>query len=175
MTLCVLGIDPGSVRTGYGIILFGSGQPKLIASGCITTRSSTPFPQRLHTIYKGLCAAIASAEVPPNEAAIESVFVGRNAPTALKLGQARGVAILAAVEAGLPVHEYRPTEVKKAVAGSGRADKEQVRALVGAQLRHRFTGHDDETDALAVALCHGFGAPMRARMSQLKAPAGRRR
>ena len=175
MTLCVLGIDPGSVRTGYGIVLFGTGQPRLIASGCIKTRSSTPFPERLHIIYKGLCEAVAKAEHAPTEAAIESVFVGRNAPTALKLGQARGVAILAAVEAGLPVHEYRPTEVKKAVAGSGRADKEQVRALVGAQLRHQFRGHDDETDALAVALCHGFGAPMRARMSQLQLPRGGRR
>ena len=99
MTLCVLGIDPGSVRTGYGIVAFGSGSPRLVASGCISTKSSMAFPQRLKVIYRGLCEAIASADPAPTEAAIESVFVGRNAPTAIKLGQARGVAILAAVEA----------------------------------------------------------------------------
>ncbi|MEM1231947.1 MAG: crossover junction endodeoxyribonuclease RuvC [Pseudomonadota bacterium] len=150
----VLGIDPGSVRTGYGLIeVGGRGAARYLASGCVRPRSGD-FPERLAEIYRGVHALI--AEHRPQAFAIEEVFLARNPQSALKLGQARGVAIAAAVAHGLPVAEYAPRRVKLAVVGTGAASKAQVqhmvRVLLG--LSEQAALGSDSADALAIALTH---------------------
>lgn len=147
----ILGIDPGSRVTGFGVIETGGRKPAYIASGCV--RSEDPdLAQRLRTIFEGLRAVI--AEHRPDEAVIENVFVKHNVESALKLGQARGAAICAMVVQGLPVHEYTPTQIKQSVVGTGAADKEQVRHMVCALLKLRGAPRLDASDALACALSH---------------------
>jgi crossover junction endodeoxyribonuclease RuvC len=149
----VLGIDPGTLATGYGILLCTGRDTTLIACGVITNAGGTPLPLRLRTIHEGLREVIRTHR--PQECAVESAFYGRNAQSALKLGQARGAALLAAVEEDLPVAEYAPREVKKAVVGVGGASKEQVRSMVRSLLRLPGTRMGfDTSDAIAVALCH---------------------
>ena len=147
----ILGIDPGSRRTGYGVIDCTGATPRYIASGCIVTQGGDLAP-RLGTIYYGVTEVIASYQ--PNQVAIESVFLARNANSALKLGQARGVAIAAAVAADLPVAEYAAREVKLAVVGTGKAAKEQVQHMVQVLLELSGRPQADAADALAIALCH---------------------
>lgn len=147
----ILGVDPGSRTTGYGLIDIGQGQLRYLASGCIDTRSGT-FAERLAAIYRGVSEVI--AEHAPGEVAVEEVFFARNPQSALKLGQARGVAIAAAVNADLAVHEYAPRAVKQAVSGSGRATKAQVAYMVRTLLSLSATPQADAADALAVAICH---------------------
>ena len=147
----VLGIDPGSRRTGYGIV-DAEGSGRLVAEGTLHLGRSTALPERLGRIHQGIEALI--AEHQPDDAAFEQVFVHRNADTALKLGHARGAALTACVHAGLPVAEYAPARIKQAVAGSGRADKGQVGYMVRALLRLRTNPAEDAADALAAALCH---------------------
>jgi crossover junction endodeoxyribonuclease RuvC len=163
VTGVVFGIDPGSVITGYGAVREEAGKLICVDAGVVKTPSGQPFPQRIGTIYRELCAAI--ARVGPDEAAVESVFHAK----------ARGVAILAAVEAGLPIHEYPPAKVKRAVAGGGRADKRQVRMMVETLLGQRFDLPDDATDALAVAICHLHAAPLAEKLSAAEAVAQMRR
>ncbi len=151
----VLGIDPGSVRTGYGIIDVSERGSALayIASGCIKPQADG-FPERLAEIYRGVFALI--EQYQPNAFAIEDVFLARNPQSALKLGQARGVAIAAAVAHELGVAEYAAKRVKLAVVGTGRASKEQVQHMVAAILGlppQRRLG-SDSADALALAICH---------------------
>lgn len=150
----MLGIDPGSLVTGYGVIDGDRDQVRYVASGGIRTKSSDPLPERLKTIYDGLTRVI--REYGPGEAAVENIFNARNAQSALKLGHARGVALLAVVNAGIPVAEYLPTVVKKAVVGSGHADKEQVERTVEMILGHLCRKGYDASDALAVAICHFY-------------------
>ncbi|MEM1436018.1 MAG: crossover junction endodeoxyribonuclease RuvC [Pseudomonadota bacterium] len=149
---CVLGIDPGSVRTGYGLIDLSTGrQPSYRASGCIRPGAST-FPERLAEIYQGVVAVI--EEYDPAVLAIEEVFMARNPQSALKLGQARGVAIAAAVAAGLPIYEYAARKVKQTVVGTGSASKEQVQHMVQSLLALSARPPSDSADALALAICH---------------------
>ena len=121
----IFGIDPGSVRTGYGCVEADGRRVRLVTCGAITARTDDEFPQRLARIHRELSSAIESCH--PDSVAVESVFHASNVHSALKLGHARGVAILAAFEAGCPVVEYAPAEIKRAVVGYGRAEKHQVR------------------------------------------------
>jgi crossover junction endodeoxyribonuclease RuvC len=147
----ILGIDPGSRITGFGIIEIQRRQAVYIGSGCIRMQSKS-MPSRLAEIYTGLNQIIEQYE--PTVSAIEQVFMYRNAASALKLGQARGVAIVACVQGGLLVHEYAPTQIKLAVVGKGHADKTQVQHMVKVLLSLSNTPQADAADALAVALCH---------------------
>jgi crossover junction endodeoxyribonuclease RuvC len=149
----VLGIDPGTLVTGFGVVARRNGRVMMVEFGTITNSPREPLPQRLKRIYSGLCGLI--DRVRPDQCAIESAFYGKNAQSALKLGHARGVAILAAVERDIPTAEYSPREVKKAVVGTGSASKEQVRFMVKALLGARDSSMLlDASDAVAIALCH---------------------
>ncbi|MEQ1909313.1 MAG: crossover junction endodeoxyribonuclease RuvC [Vicinamibacterales bacterium] len=149
----IFGIDPGSDRTGYGCVETDGSRHRIIASGAIKTAASASFPEKLLQIHTGLAALL--GECRPDSVAIENLFYSNNARSALKLGHARGVAMLAAVELGLPVAEYTPAEVKRAVVGYGRAEKHQVQHMVKLilGLDEAPTPHD-ASDALAVAICH---------------------
>ncbi|MDN5937414.1 MAG: crossover junction endodeoxyribonuclease RuvC, partial [Salinisphaera sp.] len=147
----ILGIDPGSVITGYGIVaVCAPNQPTLIIAGCIRQPAESPFPERLARIYHGITAVI--REHRPTEMVVEDVFMARNPASALKLGQARGAAICAGAAAGLPVAEYTPAKVKQALVGRGRADKQQVEYMVRLLLGAKEQLQADAADALAVAL-----------------------
>ena len=149
----ILGIDPGSRVTGYGLVDVGARKPRYVASGCIRLREAS-LQLRLQTLYQSvqtLCD-----QYQPQYAAIEQVFVGRGADAALKLGHARGVAMLGLANAGLDVQEYAARRVKQAVAGSGAADKTQVQSMVCRLLSLEKTPPEDAADALAVALCCAF-------------------
>lgn len=147
----ILGIDPGSRITGFGVIEIQRHRPKFLACGCIRIRSD-PFPQRLQEIFQGVNEVI--AEYQPSILSIEQVFMAHNVASALKLGQARGAAIVACVSQGLTVFEYAPTQIKQAVTGQGHADKVQVQHMIKALLNLSATPQADAADALAVALCH---------------------
>ncbi len=147
----VLGIDPGSRVTGYGLVESSKVGFVYIESGCIRPRKG-PFLERLGEIYHGVDELI--RQHAPSEVAIEEVFLASNPASALKLGQARGAAIAAAVAHGLPVSEYAARRVKQAVVGTGRAGKEQVQHMVRVLLTLPGTPSADAADALAIAICH---------------------
>lgn len=147
----ILGIDPGSRVTGFGIIDSDGRHSIHRVSGCIRTESKD-FNSRLGEIFQGLSELIAQER--PQEVAVEQVFVAANPSSALKLGHARGAAVTAAVAAGLPVYEYSPREVKQALVGTGAADKEQVQHMVRLLLNIDRKLALDQSDALGVALCH---------------------
>jgi len=147
----ILGIDPGSRVTGFGLINAVGARCEYITSGCIRTGGGE-LPDRLKVIFESITTLI--EQYVPQEFAIEQVFMGRNADSALKLGQARGAAILAATLQDLPVHEYAPRSVKQAVAGTGAAGKEQVQHMVQRLLKLPGLPQTDAADALAIALCH---------------------
>ena len=149
----IFGIDPGSDRTGYGCVETDGSRHRLVTSGVIRTPTAATFPEKLLSIHTGLATLI--GECQPDCVAIENLFHAVNARSALKLGHARGVAMLAAVEAGLPIAEYTPAEVKRSVVGYGRAEKHQVQRMVTLILGLAVvpTPHD-ASDALAVAICH---------------------
>lgn len=148
----ILGVDPGSRITGYGVVEMHGDGLRYVASGCIDAREGSDFPARLATIYRGVEEIIATHA--PNELAIEEAFFARNPQSALKLGQARGVAIAAAVAAELSVEEYAARTVKQALVGSGSASKAQVAYMVRALLALDAEPAADAADALAVAICH---------------------
>ena len=149
----VLGIDCGSERTGYGVIESDGVDHAIVVSGVIRTRTKSPFEQRLFEIGSGLRRLI--GEYAPQMAAVEGVFYAANVRTALKLAHVRGVALLAIAEAGLPMAEYSPLEIKTSVVGYGRAEKRQVQLMVQSLLRLAETiASEDASDALAVAICH---------------------
>ena len=147
----VLGIDPGSRRTGYGLLAVRDRSVGYVASGCIKAEIGD-MPQRLGIIYRGVSELI--DQFNPTELAIEEVFLAKNASSALKLGQARGVAIAAAVAGELPVHEYAAKRVKQSLVGTGRGSKEQVAHMVRILLKLPGEPQADAADALAIALCH---------------------
>ena len=147
----VLGIDPGSRRTGYGLLAVRERSVEYVASGCIKAEVGD-MPQRLGIIYRGVSELI--DQFNPTELAIEEVFLAKNASSALKLGQARGVAIAAAVVEELPVHEYAARRVKQSLVGTGRGSKEQVAHMVRILLKLPGAPQADAADALAIALCH---------------------
>jgi len=149
----ILGIDPGSESTGYGIIETDGSRHTAVTYGAIRTNSSSPFHQRLLKIHSGLRELLAAQKV--DVVAIEEVFYAANVQSALKLGHARGVALLAAAESGVPVFEYSPLEIKSGIVGYGRAEKAQVQEMVRFLLRlESVPAPDDAADALAVAICH---------------------
>lgn len=149
--MLILGIDPGSITLGYGIIHIQKNTAHYIASGCIKV-GKQEWPQRLRQIYVDLTAII--QHYKPQQVAIEKIFVHKNVAGALKLGQARGAAIVAAASQDLVIAEYTAREVKQAVVGYGNADKTQVQHMIKAILRLNDVPQSDAADALAVALCH---------------------
>lgn len=153
----VLGIDPGSRITGFGIIAEQAGRLRYVASGCLRLPQSE-LPERLLRIFQGIGDLV--AEYRPHEFAIEQVFMARNADSALKLGQARGAAIVAAAHAGLPVSEYSARQVKQAVVGFGNAEKTQVQQMVVRLLGLQGVPSADAADALAIAICHLHSASL---------------
>ena len=159
--MLVLGIDPGTAITGYGLVREDDEGLTLVRCGVITTPADQLLPQRLQAIYRGLAAIIGQHR--PDQVAVEELFFSRNVRTALSVGQARGVVLLAAAEADLPLHEYKPLEVKQTVAGYGGADKRQVQEMVRMLLNlEQVPEPDDAADAVAVAVCHIHSARMRA-------------
>jgi crossover junction endodeoxyribonuclease RuvC len=148
----VLGIDPGSRVTGYGVIETDGTRSRYLGSGCIRTTLSEDFPDRLGEIFRGVRAVL--DEWRPQEVAVEQVFISRNASSALKLGHARGAAVSAIVTRDLPVFEYTPAAVKQGLVGNGRAEKQQVQHMVRVILALQVKMTLDESDALAAALCH---------------------
>jgi crossover junction endodeoxyribonuclease RuvC len=151
----ILGIDPGSRITGFGIIDAHKQKSLYVTCGCIRTHATT-LPLRLQEIYNGISTLV--KEYQPTELAIEQVFMHRNVASALILGQARGVAIVAGVQQGLTIHEYAPNQIKKTVVGQGHADKVQVQQMVKVLLNLSNLPSADAADALAVAICHAhFG------------------
>ena len=148
----VLGIDPGSRITGYGIIDKEGNRLVHVDNGAIFTDSQRDFPLRLQRIYRGLTEVIEQHR--PDAMAVENIFFATNVQSALKLGQARGAAIVAGVNAGLPVFEYTALQVKQAVVGHGRADKQQVQKMLKALLNLPECAQEDASDALATAVCH---------------------
>jgi len=148
--MIILGIDPGSRVTGYGVLNYKSGKPTYLGSGCI--RVSGELDNRLNQIFCGVSAII--EEFGPATFAIEQVFMAKNPDSALKLGQARGAAIVAATQAELPVSEYSARQIKQAVVGRGSAEKSQVQHMVTHLLELNATPQSDAADALAVAICH---------------------
>lgn len=147
----ILGIDPGSRITGYGIIQVSGTDMQYLDSGCIRM-GDKPMALRLQTIYRGLTELV--TRYKPEECAIEEVFLARNADSALKLGQARGAAMVAASNAGLLVYEYSARQVKQAMVGKGSADKTQVQHMVQVILKLSRRPQADAADALGIALCH---------------------
>lgn len=150
--LRILGVDPGSRATGYGVIEKDGNRLQYVACGVIRATSSMTFHERLKTIHEGLSEVITVHA--PVIAAVEDVFVALNPRSALKLGHARGVAILAAMQHGLAVHDYTPRMIKQAVVGFGNAEKAQVQQMVRILLRLSVSPSADAADALAAAICH---------------------
>lgn len=148
----VLGIDPGLALTGYGLVE-GNGSLVLEEMGSITTPSSLPLPERLKILYHDFSALL--ERLRPDAVAVEELFFGKNIRTAIAVGQARGVVVLAVAQAGIPLHEYTPLQVKEALTGYGRADKQQIQRMICFLLGLSSPPQpDDVADALAVAICH---------------------
>jgi crossover junction endodeoxyribonuclease RuvC len=150
--MVIMGIDPGTRRTGYAIVEASREAPYLLACGALTPSPRASFPLRLLAIYRGLLDIV--TKYKPDAMAIESVFVKHNISVALKMGHMRGVALLVAALNGIEVGEYSPAEIKQAIVGSGAASKDQVKFMVVALLRLAEAPSEDEADALAAALCH---------------------
>lgn len=149
----IIGLDPGTATTGYGVIDAADGRLTAVTFGVITTSARDAAPHRLQTIYRELNALI--ADYQPDLAAVEEVFFGRNITTAISVGQARGVLLLALANANLPIAEYSPPRIKDAVTGYGKADKAQVQLMVRNLLNLEETPRpDDAADGLAVAITH---------------------
>jgi crossover junction endodeoxyribonuclease RuvC len=163
--MLVLGIDPGTAITGYGLVKGEDDDLTLVAYGAITTSSDWPLPERLQRIYQELTALIEDRQ--PTAVAVEELFFSKNVRTALSVGQARGVALLAAANAGLPIHEYTPLQVKQAITGYGRATKDQVQQMVRMLLGlDSVPQPDDAADAIAVAICHIHSAKLTAMLRE---------
>ena len=150
----ILGIDPGYAILGYGVLDKIGNKFVTVAYGSITTDSKMEMPERLVALYDGLTGIIQTYK--PDEASIEELFFNNNAKTAILVGEARGVAVLACAKQGLKISEYTPLQIKQALVGYGRADKKQVQAMVKAILNlDEIPKPDDTADAVAAAICHG--------------------
>lgn len=159
--MIAIGIDPGTALCGYGIVRAAGDEMELVTCGAISTPAKTPLDQRLLRIYADLVALI--RKYHPDAAAIEKLFFARNITTALSVGHARGVAMLAVAQANIPIAEYTPNEVKQAVSGYGGADKKQMQEMVRVLLRlDEVPKPDDAADAVAIAICHLQGSHLRA-------------
>jgi crossover junction endodeoxyribonuclease RuvC len=148
----ILGIDPGLRRTGWGVVEIAGNRLAFLACGSVTTNETDMLAVRLLTIYDGLMRIL--LEFRPDEAAVEATFVNKDAAATLKLGQARGIAMVVPAKAGMPVAEYAPNLVKKSIVGAGHGDKTQVRMMIGVLLPKADPASDDAADALAIAVTH---------------------
>ena len=163
--MLVLGIDPGTAITGWGVVSKDADDPHLVDYGTIDTSKNSPLPQRLLTIHRELGEIISQHR--PDDVAVEKLFFSKNVRTALSVGQARGVVLLAVAEGGVPLYEYTPLEVKQSVVGYGRATKDQVQQLVKMLLGLDFVPQpDDAADAIAVAICHIHSARLKAMLTE---------
>jgi crossover junction endodeoxyribonuclease RuvC len=162
----ILGLDPGSRHTGYGLIRTGDGGAAVVACGRLSPPPAWPLPRRLAHLHQGLTELMSGFR--PEAVAVETIFTGRNIRSAVILAQARGVALLAAAQAGAEIFEYAPREIKNAVTGHGQSGKDQVAFMVAELLNHREPLPPDAADALAAALCHAGreGWPQRPRPSR---------
>ncbi len=166
--MIILGIDPGLANTGWGVVEQRGSSSVCLAYGCVTTRPETPVAERLSQVHDAVAEVV--SRYRPDECAVESVFFGTNAKSAFATGQARGVALLATVEANIEIAEYSPVQVKSVVVGGGSADKRQVQYMVRTLLGlDHDPSPDHASDALAVALCH---ASLRGRRSLERAAYG---
>ncbi len=148
----VFGIDPGSHFMGYGVVEKNGGQLVHVDNGCLRPKPAASLPERLEQIHRALLQALTTYR--PDAVAVEQVFFAKNVASALKLGQSRGVALLAAAQSGLPVFEYSATAIKQATTGYGRAGKEQIQKMVQMILKLPELAEENASDALAVAICH---------------------
>lgn len=149
----IMGIDPGTRVVGYGVVDLGGGDLKHVAHGAFDVRKETAYPQRLRGIFEGLREAI--AKYKPDVCVVEEIFYARSAKSAIKTGEGRGVALLAAAVSGVPIVEYAATKIKKSVTGTGSAHKSQVQKMVKLQLGLKsLPSPADASDALACAICH---------------------
>lgn len=159
----IIGIDPGLRRTGWGVVDSDGVHLRYVASGLVTACADGDLAYRLRELFEGITSVIASFK--PQEAAVEETFVNENARATLKLGQARGMALLAPALGGLVVAEYPPNLVKKSVVGAGHAEKRQIGAMIGFLLPAARAASADEADALAIAICHANHRQTRARVA----------
>ncbi len=150
--MIVLGVDPGSMVTGYGLIESDGGDMSCIHSGYISSPGKLPFYERVHLIFRRMVEIMQLYS--PQQMAIEDIFYAKNIKSSLKLGHARGAVLIAAVQCGIEIFEYTPLEIKKSVVGYGRATKEQVRSMVKVILSLKAVSSLDASDALAAAICH---------------------
>ncbi len=162
----ILGIDPGLRKTGWGVIVSEGSKIGFVACGCVESEAGLSLAERLRQLHDGLTRIVASHA--PDEVAVEETFVNRDPQSALKLGQARGVALVVPALAGLDVAEYAANLVKKTVVGVGHADKKQVQMMIRVLLPKAETRSADAADALAVAICHAQHRGMRALVAQLR-------
>lgn len=160
-TILILGVDPGLNRCGWGLVASEGARLSHVAHGVIRPAAQQQLATRLHEVFEGLCTVI--ERFAPDEAAVEETFVNSNARAALALGQARGVALAAAARRGVPVAEYAPATIKKAIVGSGAADKTQIAFMVRRLLPTAGDMTADAADALGVALCHAAHGGFRRR------------
>ena len=168
----IFGIDPGSERTGYGCVETNGSRQRIVSSGTISSPLGSSFPDKLLKIHSRLASVL--AECRPDCVAIENLFHATNVRSALKLGHTRGVAMLAAVQAGCPVVEYTPAEIKRAVVGYGRAEKHQVQQMIKLLLGLAAPpSPHDAADALAVAICHVHSSPPAGLLEVAPASVGR--
>jgi len=166
----ILGIDPGLRRTGWGAIEVVGNSLRFVGSGSVTSESGDDLAARLMSLFTGLEAVVRA--IDPHEAAVEQTFVNRDATATLKLGQARGIAMVVPARAGITVAEYSPTAVKKAIVGTGHGEKKQIRMMVKVLLPKASFDSDDAADALAIAICHAHHrATPAARLARLAAGA----
>ena len=155
----ILGIDPGTATMGWGVVRQEGNRPRYVQHGAITTPSDWEMPRRLGRLFDGVTELVRGYR--PETVAVEELFFNTNTTTAITVGQARGVAILAAYKAGIEVAEYTPLQVKQAITSYGRADKRQVQEMVKALLNLREVPKpDDAADGLAIAICHAFSSRM---------------
>ena len=161
--MTILGVDPGTARIGWGVIQEQGGKLAARAYGCITTEKSDTLPDRLAIIYHAFKKIL--TEYHPETMSVEDLFFSKNVTTAIAVGQARGVILLAASEYHIPVASYSPNTVKKTICGSGSADKHQVEKMITRLLRLKETPKPDDTaDALAIAATHGFSYKLKAKL-----------
>ncbi|KPF73105.1 crossover junction endodeoxyribonuclease RuvC [Bosea sp. AAP35] len=162
----ILGIDPGLRKTGWGVVVSEGSKLGFVACGCVESDAGLPLSERLRQLHDGLTRIVMSHM--PDEVAVEETFVNRDPQSALKLGQARGVALVVPALAGLSVAEYAANLVKKTVVGVGHADKKQVQMMIRVLLPKAETRSADAADALAVAICHAQHRGMRALVAQMR-------
>jgi crossover junction endodeoxyribonuclease RuvC len=156
----ILGIDPGLRKTGWGLVIAAGSRLSFVACGSVTSRDGQPLAERLKQLHDGLVQVV--AETAPDEVAVEETFINRDPQSAIRLGQARGIALLVPALAGLPVAEYAANLVKKTVVGTGHAEKPQVLAMVRVLLPKATPASEDAADALAIAITHAHHRGARA-------------